>query len=217
MKYLILACGVMTALSSTAQDNTTIEATTGDVLYRGYQNKVSLQASKEEDRATSLHSSGAALYRDKASNAYIVKPSNVKTVTLYAVALEGDSFDTLYSRKYDVKNLPVPDVYWGESKSGGTGNITSEKLSIRYQEGINLPNDFRIVSWEIQLKDEVVKGMGNDMSSAQSFLKQIEDVTVLPFIVKVLGSDGITRMVSAQWEVHAWKEDQKLNPLKFDK
>ncbi|MFK7786968.1 MAG: hypothetical protein AB8B56_17740 [Crocinitomicaceae bacterium] len=216
MKYLILACSVLAALSSTAQGNTTIETIEDDVLYRGYQNTVTLQIDKNEDRTTRLISVGAAIY-SKGSNKYIVKPSVVKLVTLHVLAVEGESEDTLYSKTYDVKNLPAPDMYWGESKSGGTGNITSKKLSIHYPEGINLPNDFHITSWEIQTKDKVIKGMGNDLSSAKESLKTVKSGTILPFKVKVLGSDGITRMVVAQWEVQSWEDEEKLNPLKFDR
>lgn len=217
MKYLILICGVLTALSLTAQDQTTIETLEDDVLYRGYTNKVTIQVSKDEDRTTELHGENVSITRDKASNTYIVKPMKGKTATLSVQAVEGKTVETLYTKTYHFRNLPDPDVYWGESKSGGTGNITSKKLSIRYHESVNLPNDFRIVGWEIQSDSKVIQGVGNDMSSAESFLKTVEDGTVLQLIVKILSPDGITRMKAAQWEVQSWKDEEKLNPLKFDR
>jgi hypothetical protein len=191
----------MATLSVAAQENATIKS--DDVLYRGFANKVTIHEGNHPNGDLRLTGTNVSIKKATNSDGFIVKPSNkTLSATLYLISVDGAQIDTLSSMNYPIKLLPVPDLYWGEAKSGSIGDITSKKLSFRYSEGVNLPNDFKIVSWEISSNDEVHRGFGNDVSSAQEFLQSVESGTTLSFLVTVLGSDGIKRKVAAQWEVH---------------
>jgi len=200
MKLALLALGISTTFACSAQNGTTIESLSGDVLYRGYMNKVTIVVDKNEDRKTHLNGRNASMTHDTEPNTYIVKPMNGTTTTLYALAMEGSKVvDTLCSKIYIVNNLPVPDLYWGDQKSGGTADLSAKILSLRYPEEVSLPNDFKIVKWEIALDDEILKGFGNDVSSVESVLKQVQTGTVLKIVVTVQCADGISRMIYGNW------------------
>lgn len=219
MKYLALSFGLIATLSCAAQKNdVALECIGDDILYRGYQNKVTVKAENIDIRKIRLIGANVTMKNGHSPNEYIVKPMNQGPIsTLHVVTVEGANIDTLTSVNYRIHNLPYPSIHWGGLKSGGIGNITAQKLSIEYPEGVELPNNFKIVSWEITANDEVVSGNGNDVSTAEEFLKKIESGTTLLFIIKVLSADGITRLASAQWEVHSWDEETGMNPLKFDR
>jgi len=127
MKYLILIPSLIAAMSCLAQsDNATIESLGDDILYRGYENKVTVRVNKNNSNEIKLIGANVVMKNGTNPNEYIVKPGNEGSiVTLHVLSVNSGHNDTLTSVNYRIYNLPVPDVYWGYSKSGGMGNITS--------------------------------------------------------------------------------------------
>jgi hypothetical protein len=200
MKYLVLTCSLMAALSVAAQENTTIETIGDKVLYRGYANKVTVNSDKKgaEIRLTGTN---VKIQKTSEPSEYVVKTGNGSIATLHVLAAKGADVDTLKSISYEVKVLPVPSVYWGDAKSGEAADLSSRKLSIKYDEGVPFPNDFGIVSWEISSNDQQARGTGDDISSVEKILEGLDDGTVLNFHLLVMGQDGIKRKVVAQWTI----------------
>ncbi|MDG1334135.1 MAG: GldM family protein [Crocinitomicaceae bacterium] len=217
MKYLATIAGLMIGVTSLAQNEVAaVELPEHNILYRGFTNKISPAVTNNDGQEVRLIGTNSTVEKVKGEESYIVKiKTREKIETLHVVLYDGANADTVESINYQVANLPAPYVYWGGLRSGGIGNITAKELSIGYPEEVQLENNFEVKSWKIISPDAIIEGDGNNISSAEEFLKKIESGTTLLFTVKVLGEDGITRMKRAQWEVQSWEEESKMNPLKF--
>ena len=219
MKCLVIIVSLMFGINSWGQNPVAaVQLSEYNILYRGYENKVIPVVTNNSGKEVRLVGTTSTVEKVENEDYFIVKlTGRGKTEVLHVLLYDGKKTDTVQSIRYRVQNLPAPEIYWGGLRSGGIGNITAKRLSIDYPEGVQLRNDFRIISWEITVKGEVIKGNGDKLTSAEDFLKKIENGTILLFKVKVLSPDGITRIMSAQWEVQSWKEEVKMNPLGFDR
>ncbi|MCJ8292096.1 MAG: hypothetical protein HRT58_19625 [Crocinitomicaceae bacterium] len=175
----------------------TLESPELNVLYRGYANVVTPAVQNNHGLPANVYCSGCAIIRQKDS--YIVKVGRADSAIIALTLRDNDSTIPVLRKTYRVVNLPDPDLYWGNSRSGRTSNAQSGTLTAKYSEdGIALNADFSVVSWTINHNDETFTGRGDDLSIASSFLKELKGTTIIINAI-VKGPDGIDRPLSGVW------------------
>jgi hypothetical protein len=133
------------------------------ILYRGFENKVTL-GSLYGDSTLTLSSNNATIR--KSQKEWIVVPNASKTIELYAI---NKKQDTIARSTFGVRNLPLPQLYWGKIKENeGMGDFkTAKLLSCKYDYPVNMILDeLNIVNWEMNIEgcSQSFKGSGNQLS-----------------------------------------------------
>lgn len=173
-----------------------------NVLYRGYQNKVSAVASGFDQ--TNLSAAGASL--SKSGEFWIAAPGSGKEATLTVSgknSVTGKS-QQLLSQKFRVMNLPNPELYWGGSAPGEKGSSSQTQLFAKYGPGIPLNATFTVLSWECQIPGAPgapPKGSGSNISAATSLLRQAKPGMNVSFICTVVGPDKIQRKLAGAYKL----------------
>lgn len=173
-----------------------------NVLYRGYQNKISAVASGFDQ--TNLSAAGASL--SKSGEFWIASPGAGKEATLTVSgknSITGKS-QNLLSQKFRVMNLPNPELYWGGSAPGEKGSSSQTQLFAKYGPGIPLNATFTVLSWECQIPGAPgapPKGTGSNISAATSLLRQAKPGMNVSFICTVVGPDKIQRKLAGAYKL----------------
>lgn len=176
----------------------TLESPELNVLYRGYPNVITPAVQNNNGLQAQLFGSGCTIFRSQ--DHYIVRVGRADSVIIALTLKDKDSTIPVLRKTYRVVNLPAPDLYWGNVRSGRTSNTESENLTVKYSEdGISLAANFSITSWKIEYKNESFSGFGGNLSSASSFLKGLKSNTSVVINAIVKGPDGIDRSLSGVW------------------
>lgn len=165
-----------------------------NVLYRGYSNKVRATASGFEQ--TELTASGASL--TKTGDEYKVVPGGSgKTVQLTVIGKSSDGKRVILKRMdYRVLNLPDPTLFWGASKNGGRIPAGDFRLFAKYGNEIPLNAKFDLISWELSNGDRSLKGNGNDLTSAQQFIRAVPVGKQITVVTWIRDPTGVRRMLN---------------------
>jgi len=179
-----------------------IELPEMNMLYRGYDNKVEATASGYDQ--TSLTGTGVSL--SKTSTGWIAKPSGSGREAYLTVSGKNTATGqsaTLKKVKYRVSNLPDPEIYWGGAKNGERASKTETKLFAKYGPEIPLNASFTVKSWECTVPgaSRPVMGTGNLISAASGLLRAAPAGSMVSFICKVVGPDGITRTRAGAFKI----------------
>jgi len=173
-----------------------------NVLYRGYDNKVSAVASGYDQ----TNVTGAGVTLSKSGDGWVAKPGSAKTCT---ITVAGKSSVTnksvnLGTFTFRVSNLPDPELYWGGAKNGDKGSKAERKLFAKYPPEIPLNAAFKVVDWECQVpgaQGAPPKGSGADISSASGLIAAVKPGMNVSFICTVVGPDGIRRKKAGAWKL----------------
>ncbi len=179
-----------------------IELPEMNMLYRGYDNKVEATASGYDQ--TSLTGTGVSL--SKTSTGWIAKPSGSGREAYLTVSGKNTATGqsaTLKKVKYRVSNLPDPEIYWGGSKNGERASKAETKLFAKYGPEIPLNASFTVKSWECTVPgaSRPIMGTGNLISAASGLLRAAPAGSMVSFICKVVGPDGITRTRAGAFKI----------------
>ncbi len=172
-----------------------------NVLYRGYPNKAEATASGYDKSI--LGGTGVSI---SGSGPYIVKPTgNGRTAYLTVSGKNTATGQTVQLKRveYRVSNLPDPEIYWGAAKNGQKGSKAETKLFAKYGPEIPLKADFTIKSWECSVPgaSRPVMGTGSLITSASPLLRAAPMGSMVSFICKVVGPDGITRTRAGAFKI----------------
>jgi hypothetical protein len=162
-RILFLSLILFVCLNNNSNAQGLIQFPEVSVLYRGFENKITL-GSLYGDSTLSLSSNNAII--KKSQKGWIVEPNASKTVELYAI---NKKQDTIARSTFGVRNLPLPQLYWGKIKENeGMGDFkTAKLLSCKYDYPVNMILDeFKIVNWELIIEgcSQSFKGSGNQLS-----------------------------------------------------
>jgi gliding motility-associated protein GldM len=166
-----------------------------NVLYKGYDNKISAVASGFDQ--TMLTAQGASV--SKSGEFWIAKPGQVREASLSVSGKNSVTGKTqnLLTQKFRVSSLPDPELYWGASKSGDKGSRVETKLFAKYPPEIPLNAQFRIVDWEVSIpgaQGAPPRGTGGVLTPAASgLIKQAKPGMMVSFLCNVIGPDGVKR------------------------
>jgi len=178
-----------------------IELPEMNVLYRGYDNKAEATASGYDKSI--LSGTGVSI---SGSGPYIVKPTGSgRTAYLTVSGKNTVTGQTVQLKKveYRVSNLPDPEIYWGGSKNGERASKAETKLFAKYGPEIPLKANFTVKSWECTVPgaSRPVIGSGSDISAASGLLRAAPAGSMVSFICKVVGPDGITRTRAGAFKI----------------
>lgn len=162
-----------------------------NVLYRGYDNKVTGVASGYDQTVVS---GGANITSfSKQGEFYIAKPGGGKTAT---ITVSGKSSVTnksvqLGSFEFRVKDLPKPSIFVGSVESGGKISTNPGGLNAGYPPSIPLNAVFKVLSWEAQVQGIMGKkqGQGSSLNGVSSILGQAKPGSIVTIEARVVGPD----------------------------
>lgn len=179
-----------------------IELPEMNMLYRGYANQVEATASGYDQ--TSLSGTGVSL--TKSGTGWIAKPTGSGREAYLTVSGKNTATGqsaTLKKVKYRVSNLPDPEIYWGGAKNGERASKSETKLFAKYGPEIPLNASFTVKSWECTVPgaSRPVMGTGNLISAASGLLRAAPSGSMVSFICKVVGPDGITRTRAGAFKI----------------
>ena len=180
----------------------TLESPNLNVLFRGVNNYIISSVENSDGRPIRLYGSGCSIsLKPGSSDQYIVRPGRSDSAII-ALAIKSEERTIPVRRKvYRVVSLPDPDLHWGKARSGRSLDTKSRTLSAGYTKGIVLDASFSVVSWIMNYNGESMSGEGNDLSSADSLIKDIESGSTLTIDAMVKGPDGIARPLSGVWMI----------------
>ena len=173
-----------------------------NVLYRGYQNKVSAVASGFDQ--TNLSAAGASL--SKSGEFWIASPGAASEATLTVSgknSVTGKS-QQLLSQKFRVMRLPKPELFWGGAANGEKGSRSATQLFAKYGPGIPLNAQFTVLSWECQIPGAPgapPKGTGSSIGAAMNLLGQAKPGMNVSFICTVVGPDKIQQKLAGAYKL----------------
>jgi len=173
-----------------------------NVLYRGYDNKVSAVASGFDQ--TNLSASGASL--SKSGEFWIASPSSGREATLTVSGTNSltKKSQQLLSQKFRIMNLPNPELFWGGSANGTQGSRSATQLFAKYGEGVPLNAQFSVVSWECQIPGAPgapPRGSGSSIAAASNLIGQAKPGMNVSFIATVVGPDKIQRKIAGAYKL----------------
>jgi len=190
-----------------------------NVLYRGYRNPVEFGVSNgskyrieleglELISDTTFHSGQYGKSSDIISYYLLVKGSERYGKVIF---IDEQTNDTIGTHTFHIKNLPVPELYWGTASFTKNANIRDKRLFVKYPNDVPLNVTFAIKSWKLKVNKDFVSGMGNDLSDAESILKKVKKKSFVYIEAIVIGPDGIERILKGKWQVGAWKKETPVD------
>ncbi len=183
-----------------------------NIMYRGYNNKVEVAVNNADSSDVVVECSGCEV--KKSGSGYVVNPTGrSRELYLSVLVRQKDSLIAIKKIKYRVSNLPYPELYWGGSKNGTKANIRSKKLFAKYPPDIPLNATFKVLSWELQTKNDTITGSGSNLSSTQETLKKITVPSTVTFTAIVMGPDGIRRKKTGTWKVDTWEKSPQYGVI----
>ena len=103
--------------------------------------------------------------------------------------------------QYKVVNLPDPTLYLGSAKDGGRVR-SSRLLQAKLPPEIPLNAKYDVLSWSCStssMRGAAIKGTGGNIAGAGVLINAAQSGTIITFIVKVKGPDGIVRTITGSW------------------
>lgn len=177
-----------------------------NVLYRGYDNKVTAAASGYPEfrlsgtKNVSLRQSGQQ---------YIASPGSGRTATISisGIAEDGTSA-SLGSFEFRVQNMPKPTIRWGSLWDGDGAPMatlrSSNRIAAMYPPEIPLEAKFSIVDWEIQVQGAPrnIEGRGSVLSEdAMKVIRQAPRGSLITVATTYKGPSGPPQRKNASFKV----------------
>lgn len=199
MKKLVLIGIVLFGLNSFAQDFIADNINHNQILYRGFENKLTFDQIGCETDGYQMETVNCELSKQEVAdseNFYIVKTnSSAKSAKIRFIS-DGQAVDSM---EFVVQNLPRPFLYWGNQKSGSNFSA-SQEIQLKYVTGVTLKSSFEVVGWESNESGQTFSGKGGSLSS--EFLEFAESLATgesISIEAQVRGGDGIVRPVKGFW------------------
>lgn len=177
-----------------------------NVLYRGYDNKVTGSASGFPEFKLVA---GANVTLTKSGKDFIAKPGEGReaTISVQGIAEDGTTAK-LGDYKFRVMGMPKPSIYLGSIEDGADAPAASikaqTKLFAKYGPEIPLLADFNITSWEINVTGapRPASGSGSTLSGdALNLIKQARAGNTITIMCTVVGPDKKPRKSGASFKV----------------
>jgi len=175
-----------------------------NVLYRGYENQVEAVASGFDQ--TNLSGTGNVSLK-KTTKGWLATPSGPQREVSLTVSgknsLTGKS-QNLLTQKFQVRNMPKPEIFWGTVSTGNKGSRQENKIFAKYGDEIPLAANFSIVKWTLTVSGHMgeVTGSGNILTKeAMDVIKQARSGASVSIMCEVIGPDKIVKRSPGSFKV----------------
>jgi len=199
MKKLFLFASITFSLSAFAQDFIVENKDHFGVLYRGFENKVSIGQVGSEIEGFEIEPINCEVRKssiDGSTSNYIVKTRSSEKTAKIIFRTQGQAVD---SAAFIIRNLPSPSFYWGNQIST-TVSSESNKLYVKYPPSELLKADFVIDNWQFTHGNQVFSGDGNVLSDqVMAYMASINTGETLEIAVVVLQEAGVASKMSGSW------------------
>jgi hypothetical protein len=217
-KRLILTLILLFPLWNTFAQNgqLTIENLEDNILYRGHDNILKVSLSNYSNITVTCEKCDTLYKRSENKNEYIIRPGRNFDVIIKVVS-QNDSLQNEYFRKYQIKSLPKPILFFGsvESKNPYPYNTIPIDLKVKYYSSVKISETFEIINWEFCVKKECFKGKGNEISEkAQNYLSNLKRDKQIIIAVTYIGSDQIRCLLRGYFLIGSKKYRKPQKQLK---
>lgn len=208
MKTLLTTLTLLFATLSFAQESSVaIESMEGNVLFRGYANKIRINSHPEEGCYYALSGSNVSVSRS--SDHYIVKPGRGKTAYLTVTEKRKDGSTVLLRKKeFQIANLPDPSLHWGWTPAGKAVKDQKPELTCKYVGYYPLDASFEVKSWSAEFDGKTYSGEGSDITALNELIQTFTELTEFGITAEVQGPDGITRKLGGTWFIRPTTEEK---------
>ena len=194
------------SLSFGQESSVAIESIEGNVLFRGYANKIRINSHPEEGCHYTLSGSNVSI--TKSGDHYIVKPARGKTAYLMvSERRKNGSVVQLRKKEFQIANLPDPSLHWGWTPSGKAVQNQKPDLTCKYVGYYPLDANFEVMSWSAEFDGKTYSGEGTDITALNELIETFTELTEFGITANVQGPDGITRKLGGTWFIRPNTEE----------
>lgn len=168
------------------------------ILYRGYQNVLELKDLPIQESNMELVGIDNITIKKSESNSYILHPGAGKTAKIELRSQKGDVLGVVVFKVY---NMPKPELYFCNQKSGSEVSQICSALRVDFPDDSQLKLNANILKWEYTSKSGVNSTIGT-ISELESLANLVRDLPIgAEFTIKadVVGQDNITRKIAGNW------------------
>lgn len=174
-----------------------------NILYRGYENILQLGTANYRKPVTLAYNNVSLTPTDLDTNTYIARVNGSSKEAIIWVVSK-NLRDTLATFKFRIRNLPTPELFFGETEDGGILDSIPSVIHCKYGEQSFGPQSmaFSVLCYELIIEgaETTYKGPGNTLNTeainalnAARTKPRKEEFLHITVQTKVKGSDGITR------------------------
>jgi hypothetical protein len=199
MKYLVILASIFLVIPSFAQDFGVENEDHYNVIYRGFENQISIGQFDNEKVAydvEGINCSVELLSLGRTKNKYLVKTNTAEPMAEINFVSKGR---VIGSKTFKVENLPQAKPFWGPNEDGSYISDAKE-IRLAYSSGITLIPDFEVVSWDVNHQDHKFNGEGSALS--QDFLtyaNSLDKGEEIHLVLKVKTEDGTLKKLRGSW------------------
>lgn len=183
-------------------------------LYYHYDNQYIFHNSKRDTKNLQLISdSTVRITKGKSWNEVVIHPTQFKKrCFIYLVQKKHNTIDTLEVKEFHINKLPNPTLFLGGQPDKAFAN--EDRLFAKYDASVPMNVSFAILNWEWIMGSDTLKGNGSKITGTLAKRKEIKEDTNVTIKVVVVGPDGIQRIISNEFIIYPWKDDNHPEMLK---
>ena len=199
MKNLVVLASMLFVMVSNAQDFGIVNDDQHLVIYRGFENQISIgqfDNEKAEYEVEGVNCTVELLSLGRTKNKYLVKTNTAEPMAKINFVSKGR---VIGSKTFKVENLPQAKLFWGSNEDGSYISDAKE-IRIAYPSGITLIPEFEVVGWAVNHQDHEFNGEGSALS--KDFLTYANDLdkgAEIQIAVKVKTEDGTIKKLMGSW------------------
>ncbi len=172
-----------------------------NILYKGYENVIVGVASGYDQ--TILTGSDVSL--TKSGDKWIAKPANVKSASISVLGKNSVNNKTakLGTFVFSVRQLPKPDLYFGNTISGDVFSNGANKLFAKLDPNNPLNVRYEVISYDVSTNISPIskKGNGDILSvDALSLIRQVKPGSYITIMTQVRYPSGEVRKVAGTFK-----------------
>ncbi|NRA13194.1 MAG: hypothetical protein HRT57_14695 [Crocinitomicaceae bacterium] len=165
------------------------------VIYRGIENTITINIDPSADEYQVEYSNCKSFERGETPYTYVLTPGRGRSIGI-TVKCKNSSTEVISKYSFNVKNIPFPVLFFGDTRNGRKCNLDATNISAKYPPEMHLDLESKIIRWELYSQNYIFEGTGSELSEeAKTHLKTLKGEGAISIITVVRGPDGIARRV----------------------
>jgi hypothetical protein len=168
------------------------------ILYRGYQNVLELKDLPIQESNMELVGIDNITIKKSESNSYILNPGAGKTAKIELRSQKGDVLGVVV---FKVHNMPKPELYFCNQKSGNEVSQICSALRVDFPDDCQLKLNANILKWEYHSNSSVnsIIGTTTELDSLANLVRDLPIGTEFTIMADVMGPDSKVRKIAGNW------------------